>query len=135
MRAVRVYLGFNVVVWLPYAIYCAFNPAFLEGAAGLAAQSSTATTELRAMYGGLQAGIGALALAALLRPAFVRAAVTMLAFLCSGLASVRLMGLLVDSSASGYTIGALIFEVFNALLGLYLMSVLADHESKAATAG
>ena len=54
----RIFLLVSTLVWLPYGIYCFFAPGFLAGAAGVAALSPTGRTELRAMYGGLQAGIG-----------------------------------------------------------------------------
>jgi hypothetical protein len=62
--AARIFLAFSALLWLPYGVYCFFDPGFLAGAAGVVSQSPTASTELRAMYGGLQTAIGALALAA-----------------------------------------------------------------------
>ena len=64
---------------------CFFDPGSLEEIAGVGARSTTGTIELRAMYGGLQAALGALAGAALLRPALERPALVALAFVCGGL--------------------------------------------------
>ena len=118
----RLFLGFNVLVWLPYGVFCFFQPGYLGEAAGLAIQGSTAATEVRAMYGGLQAAIGCFALAALVRPHLSSAALLTLAFLCTGLALGRLGGLAVDGDVSGYTGGAVGFEIANAALATWFHS-------------
>lgn len=113
--ALRIFLGFSTLVWLPYGLFCFVQPSFLNEAAGVLAGSATGTTELRAMYGGLQAGIGLLCLSALLRPAMVRPALLTLAFLTGGLFLSRLTGLLLfDGGLSGYTVGGLLFESVSA---------------------
>ena len=54
----RLFLAANALLWLPYGLYCFLVPEFLAEAAAVSATTSTGTVELRAMYGGLQAGIG-----------------------------------------------------------------------------
>ncbi|HEY8154438.1 MAG TPA: DUF4345 domain-containing protein [Myxococcota bacterium] len=120
--AARVFLAFSVLLWLPYGIYCFFDPGFLAGAAGVASQSPTGSTELRAMYGGLQTAIGALALAGVFQPALQRPALVALGFLASGLALARLGGVALDGSASSYTIVGLCFEISTAALSAFLLS-------------
>ena len=110
MDRTRIFLIVNVLLWLPYGLYCLVAPGALAEAAGVAATSATGTTELRAMYGGLQAAIGLLALAALLRRDLERTALTALAFLALGLFTGRLFGAFNDGGLSGYTIGALVLE-------------------------
>lgn len=107
---VRIFLLVETLVWLPYGVYCFFAPSFLAGAGGVAFLSPTGSTELRAMYGGLQTAIGALALAGAARDTMTRPALLTLAFLCSGLGSTRLLGLLLDGGLSGYTAFGLLFE-------------------------
>ncbi len=111
MPATKIFLLFCALVWTPYGIFCFFQPSFLEQAAGVAASSSTAVTEIRAMYGGLEAGIGALCILAFLRPALTHPTLIALCFLCGGLALARALGLLIDASASAYTLSALGLEV------------------------
>lgn len=106
----QIFLGLSAVVWLPYALLCLLNPDFLAGAAGVSTTSPTGLSEVRAMYGGLQAGIGILALLGAARPGFTRPALLMLLCLASGLGLARMAGVIVDGSLSGYTVGALIFE-------------------------
>ena len=107
----KLFLGASALIWLPYGLFCFASPGFLADAAGVGALSATGTTELRAMYGGLQAAIGAMALAALLRPALVAPALWMLGALATGLASARLIGAALDGAWTSYTFGGLAFEI------------------------
>jgi hypothetical protein len=127
MLVTRLFLGFSALVWLPYGLFCAVQPTYLAHAAGVIASSPTALTEIRAMYGGLEVGIGALCLCALLRRPLVRPALLMLCFVCAGLGLTRLAGLVIDGSGSGYTFGALALEIPSALLA----SVLAGRSHSA----
>jgi hypothetical protein len=110
MDGTRLFLAANVLLWVPYGLFCLASPGFLAEAAGVAATTPTGTTELRAMYGGLQAAIGLLALAAVLRRDLERTALTALAFLACGLFTGRLVGAFADGGLSGYTIAALVLE-------------------------
>jgi hypothetical protein len=57
--AARIFLGLSALIWLPYGLLCFFQPAGLAESAGVTFTNATGATELRAMYGGLQAAIGA----------------------------------------------------------------------------
>lgn len=118
----RVFLGLNALLWLPYGLYCLLDPGFLAEAAGVAASSTTGTIELRAMYGGLQAAVGALAALAVLRASWVRPALAMLAFLCAGLFLGRALGAGLGGELSLYTTLALGFELLCALLAAALLA-------------
>ena len=120
MTTTKIYLAISVLIWLPYGLYCAFSPEYLEGAAGVMATTPTGTTEIRAMYGGLQASIGMMCAAALARADLARFAVFALAFLTSGLFLVRFAGFLIDGSASEYTNGVLVFEGTYSLISIML---------------
>jgi hypothetical protein len=117
----RIVLAASALMWLPYGLYCFARPGALAEIAGVAAQSATGGIELQAMYGGLQAGIGALALAALFRPGLRRPALVALAFLCSGLASARLAGALGHGELSSYTVTGLCFELLSAGFAVALL--------------
>jgi len=116
----RIVLGLSALIWLPYGVYCFFVPEVLAGAdsAGVVASTPTAVTEIRAMYGGLQAAIGALAVAALMRPRLASGVLLSLVFITGGLASTRLMGLLMDGGFSAYTGGGLGFEIVSCAAAL-----------------
>jgi len=109
--ATRVFLAFSTLVWLPYGLFCFFQPGFLEGAAGVVALTPTGSTELRAMYGGLQASVGVASLLGALRPALAPQVLRMLAFVFGGLGSSRLLGAVLDDAWSSYTSSALGFEL------------------------
>lgn len=109
---VRIYLVMAALAWTPYGLYLLFSPASLESIAGVAAVHGAATTELRAMYGGLQVAIGLLYVGALLRERFVVPVLTVTVVLCGGLLSGRVIGVLSDvGSLDAYNAGALSFEV------------------------
>lgn len=114
----RIFLALEALVWLPYGIYCFLVPSYLAEIGGVAFVSSTGSTELRAMYGGLQIGLGALSLAGALRASMTGSALLALAFLASGLGSTRLLGVLLDGGLSGYTVAGLFFEFVTAVLAI-----------------
>lgn len=111
----------SALIWLPYGLYCFAQPAMLADAAGVVATTPTATTEIRAMYGGLQAAIGTLALAALFRERLIPGVLLTLVFLTGGLAATRAVGLMIDGSMSDYTLGGLIFEIISCGLALFAL--------------
>jgi len=119
--ATRIFLLLSALLWLPYGIYCWLHPSVLAEAAGVAFQSPTGSTELRAMYGGLQAALGVLAALGALRLAWVRPALVAIAFATTGLGSARLFGTLLDGGLSSYTTMALGFEFTSAVVALALL--------------
>ena len=108
--AMKIFLGLSVLIWLPYGIYCIVAPEYLAEVAGVAAMTPTGTTEIRAMYGGLQAALGVMSVFALARPVYAHSAATALCFVLGGLFLARLTGFMVDDSGSDYTYGTLVFE-------------------------
>jgi hypothetical protein len=118
----RIFLLLSALVWLPYGLYCLVDPSSLAASAGIVAQSATATTELRAMYGGLQAALGVLALLGVFADHLRRPALIAIGFLTAGLASTRLLGVLIDGGLSGYTVAGLGFEVVSATLAAWLIA-------------
>lgn len=119
--AARVFLALSALIWLPYGLFCLFQPGYLADAAGVSATTPTGTTELRAMYGGLQAAIGALALVGCARAGARRTALVVLAVLTAGLGSARLLGLVLDGGFSAYTGAGLGLEWTSFLLGSWLL--------------
>ncbi len=55
--------------------------------------------------------LGVAMVVGILRPASERTALVLLAFLCTGLASARLIGVALDGGLSAYTVSALVFEI------------------------
>ena len=125
----------SALIWLPYGLYCFAQPAMLAEAAGLVATTPTATTEIRAMYGGLQAAIGALALAAIFRERLIPGVLLTLVFLTGGLAATRLAGMIIDGSMSDYTLGGLIFEITSCGFALFALIRAGDRAGRGAGSG
>jgi hypothetical protein len=119
--ATKIFLGFQTFVWLGYGLYLVFQPDYLAEVAGVVASHDTALTEIRAMYGGLEAGIGLLALCGILKPSMTRPALLALLFLTGGLFSARLFGACLLGDFSVYTVGALGYEGTSALLSALLL--------------
>lgn len=109
------------IAFLPYGLYCLAVPGFLAGAAGLTATTPTGLTEIRAMYGGLQAGFGVLLLAAARDSRLTLGGLAAVAFVMPGLALARLFGVMLDGGLSGYTIGALVVEIGSSLIAVSLL--------------
>ena len=120
--ATRGFLALSALVWLPYGVYCFAAPASLAEVAGVAFLSPTGSTELRAMYGGLQAALGVLAAAGALSVAWCRPALAALGFVAAGLGTARLAGLALDGGFTSYTGGALLFEGLSAVAALALLA-------------
>ena len=120
-RGTKLFLGLETLVWLPYGIYCFVAPAALAQSGGVAFQTPTGSTELRAMYGGLQAALGLLAFAGMQRVSLTRPALITLATVTAGLGSARLLGALSDSAWSAYTLMGLVFEVGSVLWATSLL--------------
>jgi len=122
---IKIYLGFLGISFVGYGLYCLAVPGALAEGAGVVGATPTGTTELRAMYGGLQIGAGLLAAVALFRPSLERPAIVSMAFLLLGLCSARALGVALDGGISGYTIFALCFEVGAGTLSAWLATRLA----------
>ena len=121
MTLAKWFLLFNFVIWLPYGIACLINPEMLSGLAGVNMTSPTAITEIRAMYGGVQSAVGVICLFGLLKESMMRPALAMLSFVFAGVAAARVFGLVIDSSGSAYTYGAICFEIFGTVASVFLL--------------
>ena len=119
--AARIFLALSGLVWFPYGVYLFFQPDYLADAAGIASNTATGNIELRAMYGGLQAGIGALAFAGALRPAWMRPVLFAGCFLFGGLALSRSLAAITVGEVSPYTVFGLCFEWTSTALALWLL--------------
>ena len=123
--AARIFLAVFGLFSLPYGIYCFIDPGFLADFAGVAATSTTGTIELKAMYGGLQTGFGALALLGAMRPAYAPTILLATAFQCAGLGSFRLMGALAAGDFSVYTSQGVAFELGSTAIAFFLWRSIA----------
>ena len=119
--ATRIFLALSALIWLPYGLLCFFQPSGLAESAGVTFTTATGATELRAMYGGLEIAIGALALAGVLRAALAHQALVLLLVACAGLGGARLIGVAIDGGLSSYTGMALALELGTVALTAWLL--------------
>ena len=129
---VKIFLGLNAVLFIVYGLMCLANPSVVADQTGMQLATGVATAEARAMYGGLQTSVGLLALLGLMRPGLQPAVLLALVFVFFGLASGRMVGILVDPDPGVYNFAAFVFE---ALFGLLAMMLLQKNASEAQPAG
>ena len=120
--ATKIFLGLNALLFIGYGLACLVSPSLVAEQTGMVLTTGVASTEVRAMYGGLQTAIGLLALLGILRPGMQAAVLIALGFLFVGLASGRMLGILVDPEPGIYNIGAFAFEALFGVLAVMLLS-------------
>lgn len=117
----RVFLVISGAAWLAYGVLCLAQPEQLAAIAGVAAQTQSGLTELRAMYGGAQIAIGLALLHGALRPIASRWSLQLQTVIFLGIVPTRLVTAIVTADASSYTVGALVFELTFLMLSLLLL--------------
>ena len=118
MRLVRLYLALSGLFLAGYGIYCLIDPGLLGRLTGLVIATPAAMTEIRAMYGGLELGLGLFFLISAVLPQTTRQGLFCMLLCLGGLGLSRGAGLLFDGAGDGYNIGALIYELGSAVLAL-----------------
>ena len=108
----KLFLGLQVILFIPYGLLCLVSPESLADGAGVVATGITGTIELQTMYGGLQVAVGVLCLVGLIRERFEPVALHALLFIFAGLAVVRVSLALMHGDFSGYTTFAMAYETF-----------------------
>jgi hypothetical protein len=119
--AAKIFLGINAALFIVYGLMCLASPSVAADQAGIQMTTGDASAEMRAMYGGLQTAIGMLALAGTLRAELRRAVLFTFAFLFFGLASGRMIGLMLDPGVGPYSFAAFGFEVLFGILSVALL--------------
>lgn len=109
----------STLAFIGYGIPSLFSPAIPADFAGLIMTSGDAFTEIGAMYGGLQTGLGIFCAIAFLKPQFYRSGLLFLVLAIGTLALGRLFALLsAPDPVTNYSYGALGYEFVTALLAL-----------------
>ncbi|MEO9968990.1 MAG: DUF4345 family protein [Hyphomonadaceae bacterium] len=121
MKLVTPYLMLAVIVWLPWGMLCIFNVQLIETIIGVTSTSVDGTSDIRAMYGGAQTGVGLMAAFALYNRTYVTEALFALAFLGTSMAFARSYGLIVDGSWTFYTSSIAVYEAFTGLSAIILL--------------
>jgi hypothetical protein len=128
----KVFLGANALLFIGYGLVCLSSPSVVADQTGMQLTTGVASAEVRAMYGGLQTSVGLLALLGLTRPGLQPAALLALVFVFFGLASGRMLGILVDTDPGVYNFGAFVFEAVFGVLAMMLLSKGAEGQAQAA---
>jgi hypothetical protein len=128
----RIFLGANAVLFIGYGLVCLASPSVVADQTGMQLATGVASAEVRAMYGGLQTAVGLLALLGLLRPGLRPAVLLAFVFAFFGLASGRMLGILVDADPGAYNLVAFAFEASFGVIALRLLSRSAPEPTRAA---
>lgn len=120
--AEKIFLAVNAVLFVGYGLVCLVSPSVVAEQTGMQLATGIAAAEVRAMYGGLQTGVGLLALAGVLRPGLRPAVLLALVFLFFGLASGRLIGIVVEPDPGAYNLGAFVFESLFGAISVWLIA-------------
>ncbi len=102
--------------FLGFGLACLIVPVATLGAAGVQVEGALATVELRAFYGGLELGLGALLVSAALAPQYRRAGLWLCLAAYGGIGLTRAAAMLVDQVASPFLWTAMAVELAFAAL-------------------
>lgn len=108
------------LAFTPYGLLCLVDPELPAGYAGMALPDASARTEVAAMYGGLQIGLGLLFIALALRKQTVTIGLAVLMSVMGSLALGRLYGLFAFGFST-YNFLAFLFEILSAVLAVVVL--------------
>ncbi len=107
-------------VFLGYGAGFVFVPEpLLKAVVGEVPVAASAWIDMRATYGGLSLGVGALLWVLSVNHQTLRSGVLGVVLLMAGMASGRAVGMVVDGTPNGYMVIYLVLEVLTAMLGLW----------------
>lgn len=115
-RLVVAGLAFSGLVFTGFGVAFALWPVEMFAPLGEPLTSPAARTDVRALYGGLQLGVGLWLLHSIFRPAERRAALRLGLMSYASLAVTRFAGLAFDGSMSRVSLGLLAAETLGALI-------------------
>jgi len=130
MKLARFVLLFTAVSFIGYGLACLLLPNMVGMLSGLGMQMVSGRTEIHAMYGGLQTGLGLFFLLCGMHREWTRPGVIALILIMGGLALGRSYGISVQGSPGSYNLGAASYEALTALFGLISLRLLGKNERK-----
>ncbi len=122
----KIFLIFSTLIWLPYGLLCFFFPDWVSVLNGVQPANETGLIEFKAIYGGLQSGMGLLALYALQNSRFERPALLMFLFLCGSMGLGRFIASDFSGDVSFYTYMATALELGTAVFAFWLLGDAQD---------
>lgn len=111
MRIDKLWLVIGGVGFLAFGAWMLVAPQAAMAMVGITLPDGAPTTEIRAFYGGLELGLGALLLAAVHKVQYHRAGLVLGCVSYGSIALARVSGMLVDGGASSFLWVALAVEV------------------------
>lgn len=114
----RLVLAVTGTVFMAYGIAFLAVPALMAAGAGIALPVPTAVTDVRAVYGGLQLGLGCLLICWSRRPSLTTAGLYAIVATLGGITLARALGIVVDRSAETANLIVLAFEATGPLCAL-----------------
>ena len=115
------FIGANLAVFFVFAVGFLFAPRYFAAQLDITLSSTSAVADLRAMYGGLSLGVGALFVLGLKNVAFRPAAVTLATLTSAGLALGRVITIVVDGMPGPLVLAFLASEIVSIAVGLWLL--------------
>jgi|TARA_B110000438_G_C15812808_1_gene650479 hypothetical protein len=120
----KVILWMSALLFIGYGLVSLFFPEVPAGLVDLKITNVDAAAEIRAIYGGLQIGIGLFCLLAAVNSDLYRAGLMLLVLGIGALALGRLYSILTTAdSVTTYTNGALLFELTIAVLAAVALKI------------
>ncbi len=108
------------IVFIAFGGIALVDPSAMSGPPGLDSSAPGATTEVRALYGGLQIGLGVLLVWSALDPARWASGLLAYGLLLGAVGDCRFIGLLIEGHWTRFHLFALGFEWITAVLALVL---------------
>jgi hypothetical protein len=121
MSLARTYLRILGAMTLFFGLIYLLSPRSMTDPTGFGPLGPSATTDVRATYGGLQIGLGLFLLWAAAQEARVRVALVLQVLTIGAVAASRAFGILLDGEASGLLVAALLFEILLTLVSVALL--------------
>ena len=113
----RILLGLTGIAFAGYGVYCAYDLSSIVDLTGLEFRTPSGAVEARAMYGGLQAGLGLLFINCAVNTRMAPFGLVAMVFVLGGLAAGRALGISIDGQDE-YNQSALIYEGISAALAV-----------------
>ena len=107
-RIVLIVMG---ILWVLFGVLGLISPAVVGGGLGIELPTADAVTDVRAIYGGLQIGIGLYFFYCSRSAELIRPGLIALALIAAGFGVGRSFGILVDGARGGLIFFALTIEV------------------------
>ena len=113
----RILLGLTGIAFAGYGVYCAYDLTSIVDLTGIEFRTPSGAVEARAMYGGLQTGLGLLFLNSAANTRMTPYGLVAMVFVLGGLVAGRALGISLDGQDE-YNQGALIYEGISAVLAV-----------------